>query len=125
MTEMTPTPVQPMPDMVRALVEYAREPITIFDGETFALVGINQAALDLMGLSRDQLVDYPNPMALSRMPEGQRSPGPDELAQVVRRVMAGERVEMRFEIVRPDGRVVPAASEMVRLPVTDRSSGPA
>lgn len=113
---MTPMAVPPVPDMVRALLDYAREPITVFDGETFGLVGINQAALDLMGLTRAQLVDYPNPMALSRMPGGKPGPGPDELGQLVSRVMAGERVELRFEIVRPDGKVVPTATELVRLP---------
>jgi PAS domain S-box-containing protein len=110
------TPVEAEPDMVRALLDYATEPITIFDAQSFQLVGINQAALDLMGVKRDDLAAHPTPFAMSRMPHGAPGPGPDELKALLGRVLAGEKVELRFEIARPDGVVVPTASHLVRLP---------
>jgi PAS domain S-box-containing protein len=104
------------PDMVRALLDSAREPVAIFDAESFQLVGINDAALHMMGVNRDELHRVPNPMALSRGAQGGPGPSPSEVTQLVERVLAGERVELRFELQRPDGRVVPVASELVRLP---------
>jgi PAS domain S-box-containing protein len=98
------------PDMVRALLEYSREPIGLFDGESFQLVGINEPALRLLGLTAQAVGG--DARRLARLWGGLDSATSAALA----RVLGGERVEVRVEFERADGRIIPIGSELVRLP---------
>lgn len=102
--------------MVRALIDSATEPLTVFEAELFQVVGVNDALLRLIGISRDEFLRHRNLLGFARGLNGGPLASPEERMAALERVLAGERVERRVEIVRPDGRVLPVLVELVRLP---------
>jgi len=106
-------------DRYRALLECAPEAIVVLDVEDGSFWRVNQRAVTLFGLPRDQL-DRLGLSALSppRQPDGRPSDEAvrDRIAQAVR----GRQPVFAWTYRTDDGRNLPCEVRLVRLPDTDR-----
>ena len=103
----------------RALVELAPEAIVVLDTVTGRFVDVNQNALDLFGLDREQMLKA-GPVELSpvRQPDGRLS---TEVSRERRAAaIRGEHPPFDWTHLHADGHLIPCEVRLTRLPMEDR-----
>ena len=102
-------------EQLRTLIDHAPEAIVVFSGATGRFMSCNENALQLYGLSREQLLQL---TAGQVSPEFQPDGHPSEstAAEKIRETLNGGTPHFDWVLRRADGRLIPCEVRLVRMP---------
>lgn len=100
---------------VQVLIDEAPDAIAVYDADLARFVDANPAAGKLFGCAREDLLrEGPAPFLPGP------SEGPERLAEILERALAGEGCSFQRNVLSRDGRRVPCQIHLTRLPAQDR-----
>lgn len=106
---------------LRTILEHAPEAIVVFDGDTGKFVSSNQHALNLYGVTEEELTNIgPADVSPEFQPDGRRSA--DAARDWIDQAVAGETPKFEWlHCQKSTGRIVPTEVRLVRLPGEGRT----
>ena len=103
----------------RAIAEHGPDAMWVFHVEAFQIIDVNENFARLTGQARSQLIGQ-TPMAIA--PPEQQGQSTESYARgLIRRALAGEKLEVPWTVRRSDGTDIPCELRAIHLPASGRT----